>query len=105
MSVPTTRAKASIPEAELRLRAQIAAHESWAQTPNRAARTAPARAASAARFLAMANGDPEQAEHFRKAHYARMALKSAQARRKARELTAAAEAAESELADLGGQCA
>ncbi|HET9871231.1 MAG TPA: hypothetical protein VFP89_01380 [Propionibacteriaceae bacterium] len=83
---------------ERRLVASIAAHESWAHTDNRSARTAPARAALNAKFLAQAEGDPVRAEHLRKAHFARLALKSAQARRKIKTLTAEAEAAETELA-------
>lgn len=55
-----------------------------------------------AKFLAEAEGDPVRAAHLRKAHFARLALKSAQARRRARELTEAAEAAETELAEAGG---
>lgn len=61
--------------------ASIAAHESWAKTLDRSARTAPARAALDAKFLAQADGDPVRAAHLRKAHYQRLALKSAQARR------------------------
>jgi hypothetical protein len=61
----------------------IGAHVSWAHTPDRTARTAPARAALDAKFLAAADGDPVRAEHLRKAHFKRLALKSAQARRKA----------------------
>ncbi len=79
-----------------------AAHESWANTPDRSARTAPARAALDAKFLERAGGDPVRAEHFRKAHYARLSLKSARSRRRARELTEQAEAAETELAELTG---
>ena len=79
-----------------RIAAQIAAHESWANTTNRTARTAPARAALDQKFLDQANGNPVRAAHFRAAHYKRLALKSAQARRKARE------AAEAELSDAGG---
>lgn len=75
--------------AERKLRSTIAAHESWANTPDRPARTAPARRALEQRFLTLAEGDPIRAEHLRKAHYARMALKSAQVRRKAKESTAA----------------
>ncbi len=70
---------------ERQLAGRIAAHESWAQTPDRAARTAPAREALAAKFLSQAGGDPTRAEHLRKAYFARLALKSAQSRRKARE--------------------
>ena len=93
---------APMPASERRLRAQIAANESWAGTDDRAARTAAARAAFEQRFLDAADGDPVRAEYLRKAHYARLALKSAQARRRAKEHTAAAEAAEAELAELGG---
>ncbi|NMM35776.1 MAG: hypothetical protein HHJ13_17630 [Phycicoccus sp.] len=88
--------------AENKLRSQIAAHESWANTTDRSARTAPARAALDAKFLEAADGDPVRAEHLRKAHFARLALKSAQSRRKSRELTEQAEAAETELDALGG---
>lgn len=88
--------------AERRLVASIAAHESWAKTSNRSARTAPARAARDQKFLDAAGGDPVKAANLRKAHFQRLALKSAQARRKARELTAIAEKAEQELAEAGG---
>ena len=68
---------------ELRtLRARIAAHESWAQTKDRAARTANARNAFEDRFLTEADGDPQRAASLRKAYFARLALKSAQARRR-----------------------
>lgn len=83
--------------AERKLAASIAAHESWAQTPDRTARTAAARAAMDQKFLDAADGDPVRAEHLRKAHFARLALKSAQSRRKARELIEQAEQAEAEL--------
>lgn len=89
--------------AERRLAAKIAAHESWAHTPDRTARTQPGRAALDARFLAEADGDPIRAEHLKKAHFARLALKSAQARRKAKEAATAAREAEDELAALGGE--
>jgi hypothetical protein len=72
------------------LQAQIAAHESWARTEDRSARTAAARRALMDRFEAIV--DPEgtlpvkvraqMAESARKAHFRRMALKSAQSRRK-----------------------
>jgi hypothetical protein len=68
--------------AERTLRAQIGAHDSWAKTENRSARTAKARQAFQDRFLTEAGGDPKRAEHLRKAFYARMSLKSAQARRR-----------------------
>ena len=75
----------NLTSAERTLRASIAAHESWAATTDRAARTAPARAALDRKFLDAADGDPVRAEHLRKAHYQRLALKSARARRLARE--------------------
>jgi hypothetical protein len=80
---------AKIPE-ERSLIASLAAHESWANTVDRSARTAKARAARDARFLEQADGDPVRAEHLRKAHFKRLALKSAQARRKARAARKAA---------------
>lgn len=94
--------------------ASIAAHESWAATADRTARTAPARAALMAKFERQVDPDnilqpaerQRRAEHARKAHFQRLALKSAQSRRRAKELTDQADAAERELAqarhaDLG----
>jgi hypothetical protein len=80
--------------AELRsLRSQIAAHESWARTPDRSARTANARQAMLEKFEHQVDPDQKltpaeralRAEHARKAHFKRMALKSAQARRRRAE--------------------
>lgn len=68
--------------AEKRLRAQIAAHESWAKTENRSARTAAARAARDKKFLDAAGGDEIRARHLRTAYFKRLALESAQARRR-----------------------
>jgi hypothetical protein len=75
---------------ERRLRSQIGAHKSWAQTENRSDRTAPARQASWDRFEKLV--DPEgilhpsdrakMAQSARKAHFLRMAQKSAQVRRR-----------------------
>jgi len=90
---------------ERKLIAQVSAHVSWANTENRSARTAPARAARDAKFLDEAGGDPVRAGHLRKAYFARLALKSAQSRRKSRELTSVAEQAEAELSALGGATA
>ncbi|MET9025616.1 hypothetical protein ABZW96_08315 [Nocardia sp. NPDC004168] len=75
---------------ERTLQARIAAHESWAKTSDRAARTAKARAAMASKFDRIVDPDgllsPEErayrADQARKAHYTRLALKSAQARRR-----------------------
>lgn len=60
---------------------KIGAHLSWANTTNRTARTAPARAALEQKFLDQADGDPVRAAHLRKAYYQRLALKSAASRR------------------------
>ena len=77
-------------ESERSMRAQIAAHTSWAHTEDRSARTANARKAALDRFERQV--DPEgvllpqerarRAEHLRKAYFARLALKSAQVRRR-----------------------
>lgn len=68
----------------------IGAHESWARTADRSARTLPARMAAWERFEKLV--DPEgklppdvrakMAENARKAHFQRMAMRSAQTRRK-----------------------
>lgn len=68
---------------ERKLAASIASHTSWANTVNRTERTAPARAGLEAKFLREADGDPQRAASLRKAHYQRLALKSAKARRRA----------------------
>jgi hypothetical protein len=85
-----------MPEAKPRrsLQGRIAAYESWAQTADPTARTAAARAAFLDRFEREV--DPEgvlsptervrRAEAKRKAYFARLALKSAQARRARREV-------------------
>lgn len=76
--------------AQRSLRAQIAAHESWARTEDPAGRTANARKAMQDKFEHVV--DPlgklspaeraKRAEHARKAHFKRLALKSAQARKR-----------------------
>ena len=75
---------------EMSLRGQIAAHESWAKTPDPSARTAKARKAMLDKFDQQVDPDgtllpaerARRAEHARKAHFKRLALKSAQARRR-----------------------
>jgi hypothetical protein len=64
------------------LEARAAAHDSWAKTEDRTARTAKARNALQQKFLAEAGGDPKRAESIRKAYYARLALASVKARRR-----------------------
>lgn len=91
-----------VSDSERRLAASMAADLSWANTEDRAARTAPARRALDEKFLEQAGGDPKRAASLRSAHFKRLALKSAQSRRRAREATEAARAAEAELQALGG---
>lgn len=69
-------------DSQLSILGRIGAHASWANTLDRSARTAPARAALEQKFLDEADGDPVRAAHLRKAYFAKLALKSAQARRK-----------------------
>lgn len=71
--------------AERSLQASLAVEVSWAKTTDRRARTLNARNALERKFLEEAGGDPVRAEHLRKAHYARMTLKSLQARRRKKE--------------------
>jgi hypothetical protein len=80
----------ALSSAERQLRSRIAAHISWANTPDPAARTAAGRAAFLDRFEKQVDPDgtlsPDErarrAEHARKAYFASLALKSAQARRR-----------------------
>ncbi|MEW2451256.1 hypothetical protein AB0896_27485 [Streptomyces parvulus] len=76
---------------ERRLRAQLGAEVSWANTVDRTARTAPAARAAEARFHTQAremhpDATEEQvakvAENLRRAHFKRLALAAATARRK-----------------------
>jgi hypothetical protein len=76
---------------ERTLRARLAAHSQWAKETDRTARTAAGRKAAAARFEKQArelhpDGDDaliaRTAESLRRAHYARMGLASAAARRR-----------------------
>lgn len=73
-------------------------HVRWAKTDDRAAATQPARDAFRDRFLREAREQfgnlpadelGRRAEHLRKAYYTRLALKSAQARRRRRKASAA----------------
>ena len=69
--------------------ARLAVHASWARTTDPAARTAPARKAAMERFEREVDPDgsldpstrARMAEHAKRAYFARLALKSAQARR------------------------
>jgi hypothetical protein len=90
-------------ESEISLQARIAAHTSWAKTIDRTARTANARRALEAKFLAEAGGDPKRAESLRKAYFAKLALKSARARR--RRAGGRKAAVQARLAELDGGAA
>lgn len=94
-----------ISASEQSLARSIAAHTSWANTEDRTARTAKARAALDQKFLDEAGGDPQRAESLRKAHFQRLALKSAQARRRKREAETVLTEVTAELAALGGASA
>lgn len=82
---------ASRPE-DRSLIARIAAHVSWANTPDRAARTARGRAAFLDRFDRQVDPDgtlppaerARRAENARRAYFSALALRSAQARRRNR---------------------
>jgi len=98
---------------ERSLRARVGAHQSWAQTEDRAARTASARRAMLDRFEREVDPRGEltpaehavRAEHARKAYFARLALKSAQARRRASEARASIPAFEREAAEADAELA
>lgn len=72
------------------LRARMAAHSLWAKVDDPAAHTAPATAASMARFERQVDPDgtmdPQErarkAEHAMKAHMSKLAMKSAAARKR-----------------------
>jgi hypothetical protein len=76
--------------ADRSLIARLAAHESWARTTDPSARTEPARRALLDRFEREVDPDgvlpPDErtrrAAHARKAYFTRLALRSAQARRR-----------------------
>jgi hypothetical protein len=76
--------------ADRSLTARLAAHESWARTPGPRARTQPARRALLDRIEREVDPDgvlpPDErarrAAHARKAYFTRLALRSAQARRR-----------------------
>lgn len=76
--------------AERALSARMAAHTRWAKTEDRIAATAPMRKAFIERFEREVDPDgkldpaerAKRAENLRRAHFARLSLKAAQARRK-----------------------
>ncbi|GAA2185018.1 hypothetical protein GCM10009785_35100 [Brooklawnia cerclae] len=103
----------SAPPSERALVGRIAANERWAREPDRSAATAPARAAMLAKFEREVDPDgvltPEErarrAGHAKKAYFTRLALKSARARRRSKELADEAAQADAELAAAGGEVA
>jgi hypothetical protein len=62
--------------------ASLGGLSSWGNTTDRRARMTPAWRGFNQKFLDEANGDPLRAESLRKAHFKRMAIKSARARRR-----------------------
>lgn len=95
---------------ERTLIAQIAAAERWGRTVDRTAATAPARAGLRAKFAREVDPDgtldPAEVERrvdsLVRAHMLRMSLAAKTARRRAREATDTAEAAEKAIAEAGG---
>jgi hypothetical protein len=93
-----------------KLISSMGSHEYWATVEDRTAATQAARDAFNDQFEREARerfGDlppdelAQRAEHLRKAHFKRLALKSAQARRK-RSLRKRIDEAQAELAEMGG---
>ena len=88
------------------LRARLAAYSKWAQTSDRSAATAAARAGQEGRWERQVDPqgllDPQErarlAESAKKAYFVQLAYKSSRARSRAKDLVAEAEAAEAELA-------
>jgi hypothetical protein len=88
----------------------IGAYTKWAKCDDPSAATAPGRKAFLDRFenevdpnrTLPAEERARRATAARKAYFARLALKSAQARRRAKNAAAEADAAEAELADHAG---
>lgn len=81
---------ASSTPSERALQSRMAAHVSWANTPDPSARTAPGRAAALERFERQVDPDgtlpqherQRRADHAKKAYFTKLALASAKARRK-----------------------
>jgi hypothetical protein len=88
--------------------ARIAAHERWARTADRSAATAACRKVFLDRFEAEVDPDGKLdptvrarlAENKRRAYFQRLALRSAQARRKATDAGQDAAKVEAEIVDL-----
>lgn len=102
-----------VSQSERTLRATIAAHSSWANTPDRSARTEPARQGMQARFelevdptgtLAPAER-ARRAASARKAYFLTLALKSARSRRLAAEARKAIPDLERQAAEADAELA
>jgi hypothetical protein len=86
----TKRRDGQLTPSERSLRARLAVHTSWARTSDRSGRTAPARRAALARFEHQVDPDgllppaerAQRADQAMRAHMARLALRSVQARRR-----------------------
>lgn len=99
----------STPSQDRSLHARVAAHTRWSRCDDRTAATEPARRGMLGRFEREVDPDGRlapheravRAEHARKAYFIKMALTSARARRKSRELAAEADAADAKLRDAG----
>ena len=97
------------------MRGRLGAYVSWSRTSDPTARTAAARQAANDRFEREVDPDGRlpiverrrRADAARRAHMQRLALRSAQARRKAAEVRRVADAADAELAaaEQSGQVA
>lgn len=82
-----------LPPSERSMRGALGAHVSWVNTRNRTERTAPAREAFDGRFEHEVDPDgvlplaerAKKVENARRAYFLRLALKSAKARRLAKE--------------------
>lgn len=90
-------ASTTLSPAERSMRARIAAHTSWANTPDPAARTSRGTQALLAKFEHQVDPDgtltpaerARRAEHARRAYFQRLAYKSAVARRRKAATTGA----------------
>jgi hypothetical protein len=89
-------------DSERRMRSSIAGHTSWARTEDRTARTEPGRRALLDKFEREVDPDgtllpaerAKRAENLRRAHFQRLALASAKARRRRREAAEVSDTAE-----------
>lgn len=117
---PVPKSRNRLTPEQAALVGRVGAHESWARTPDRSARTAPARAAAWSSWVRKADPDgvlsdadrQRRAEHLRSAHMARLGLRSSlnrskakHARAEAARLEADARAADTELKQSGDPAA